>query len=308
MKNILKTLIIFLCFTLLFKAIFINPNTIKEIERVNAKRFWSHKVHSLEKANILILGSSQIYRGIAPHILTKENQNLTAINLGFSSGGLNQEIYRFAESKLRKNDTRIIILGINPYVLLDHTEENKAYRRILQQPFSEVFENIYLKPFLMYFTPYSVVELFKSKQNQPIHKRLSSNYYDSGWAASNSNLINLNRGINNSKKTYSKEKLSNRLFEHLISQITEWENNNIKVFTFRPPTTKAVRDIENHLGGFNQEYVASRISSTGATWISIDNYESYNTYDGVHLLEESAIRLSNIISKEINAHKVTGNL
>ena len=56
--------------------------------------FWNNKVNDTKKYNFIISGDSRAYRGVSPDEVETIFKNFEAKNLGFSSGGFNEEIFK----------------------------------------------------------------------------------------------------------------------------------------------------------------------------------------------------------------------
>ena len=56
--------------------------------------FWNNKVNDTKKYNFIISGDSRAYRGVSPDEVETIIENISkAKNLGFSSGGFNEEVF-----------------------------------------------------------------------------------------------------------------------------------------------------------------------------------------------------------------------
>ena len=67
---------------------------------------------------------------------------------------------------------------------------------------------------------------------------------------------------------------------------------------FRPPTTPAMLDLEERLSGFDEARFARRFEEAGGSWVALAR-EGWRSYDGSHLHEDSARRLSDELARAI---------
>ena len=65
---------------------------------IDKEKFWADKVHAKTKYNVIVAGDSRVYRGIASRVISEELDGLKVLNFGFSSGGLNTEIFNEIKS------------------------------------------------------------------------------------------------------------------------------------------------------------------------------------------------------------------
>jgi hypothetical protein len=87
--------------------------------------------------------------------------------------------------------------------------------------------------------------------------------------------------------------------ENLIKKVAEWEAEGIQVFGFRPPAAAHFEEIETKY--YPEEALKTQFEAVGGTWIDIPNRTSYITYDGNHLEEESANKLSTVVGQGIKS-------
>ena len=112
-------------------------------------QFWIHKVHTSERFDMIFVGDSRIYRGIAPSEIQKKMPALSVFNFGFSSGGLNATLLDAAERKLLGSGRKIIILGVSPNALTATSalnEEYKEFKKLPAWPYRVPFLYLLLSP------------------------------------------------------------------------------------------------------------------------------------------------------------------
>ena len=75
-------------------------------------------------------------------------------------------------------------------------------------------------------------------------------------------------------------------------------SKGIKIILFRPTTTRAMNQLEDSLSGFNENDFKKNAIQNGAIWIEFKNSD-FSSYDGSHLKENSARKLSRMIGRRL---------
>ena len=286
----------------------------QNIFKTQIERFWIKKTFSGRNYNIILMGDSRTYRGVSPQIMHKILVNYKILNFAYSNGGLNNFMFREAEKHLStKSKNKIIVLGVTPYSLTSLAESNKQYLQELKRPKGDIFQRLYLNPLLTFFSPVKpnfILMILENKKEK--HKVIyEQKFYDNGWVASNKIPSNPHEAIPYYKKDFSSIKVSPLLINNLIIQTKNWTEKGIKVFAFRPPTTKEMLLLENKLSGFNEAAFIKQFEKAGGKWLKF-NISNYTSYDGSHLSKNSAIKLSKnialMIKKSITFEKEKINI
>jgi hypothetical protein len=287
-------IILFIIFTLVVGIIKENQST-SEILR---KNFWTKKVHSKKKYNIIFLGDSRIYRGID----TKKfkdglaDETMELLNFGFSSGGYNAVIFNAAEKKMKQNDNKIIVLGITPFSLTPKAQLNQHYLEELNRSKGDVIERLYFYPFLFFFEPYNLQTIIYPELEKYFEK-----FHNDGWVESYKIPQNPNEALLPYKKEFENNVVNELIMEELFNKVSEWNNKGIKVYAFRPPTTPQMEKLENNLSGFSEQKFILKLKSVGGNWLEIEDKYRYNSYDGSHLHFKSAQKLSLYLGSKVKA-------
>jgi hypothetical protein len=265
--------------------------------RAGIDRYWLIKAKNPNKYNIIVLGDSRIYRGISPYTLEEQLQGMKAFNLGFSSGGLNKEMFKAAEKMLDKDSPhKILLLGVTPWALTDESAQNVLFRQESHRPWSAVVERIYLYDYIVDFYPYEFVTALKNRAKSKV--KYDSKYHDNGWVSSRKIPEDTTEALQPYQEQLEQFKTSQILTNELVDQVRQWNKEGIKVYAFRPPTTQAMQDLEQRLSGFDQEAFITAFEQAGGVWINLDRSQ-YHSYDGSHLNDTSAVRLTGHVATVI---------
>ena len=263
---------------------------------ITKEKFWADKVHSKSKFEVLVAGDSRVYRGISSAVLSEELGGLSVLNFGFSSGGLNLEIFRALEQRLEQQENAIVLLGITPFSLTPKAYENAHFKQELSRDKKEVFSRRYVGPVIHFFDPIKPADIFNTgDQRNGYYERFHKN----GWVASKKIPADKTSALKSYRKNFRNNKVSPDILDELYNQVALWKANKIRVFAFRLPSTKEMELLEREISGFDELEIKTRLSASGAEWIEIGNSYNYNSYDGSHLDEESAERFSRYLGREI---------
>ncbi len=262
--------------------------------------FWIKKTYSKTKYDIVVCGDSRVYRGISPiDIVSATNTSLTAVNIGYSSGGFSSDYLDFAISKLNPiSNNKILILGVTPHSLTKEAFANKHLNSFLDLSELSVYKGLYLSSFSKYFTPRKIINITDSNSDNLLTKN-----YPSGFVASSYDVIDSLEAIASYSKIFSKYQVEQDDVDDFLSNIEKIISNEITIIAFRPPSTTVMDSLENAISGFNETYIANKLDSLGVLYINF-NSEDYLSYDGSHLHKQAAIKLSNNLGEIINNNGV----
>lgn len=258
-----------------------------------------HESAEHQKYDIVILGDSRSYRGLSPAEMSKTLACANIYNFGFSGGGLNPEIYAVGTTLLDKKSRHLaIVLGVTPDCLMESTANNKQYQLEHNRPRSAYLERVYINPLASRFAPFDCDNLLYALTGRRLKGYIYANeYVDDGWVASNKFPEDPHEAID----AYRKEMVSGvseALKQSLFNQTRKWTASGVRVFAFRPPTTMEMVDLENNTSGFDETAFCFDFEKAGGTWVPVD-LSQYHSYDGSHLADFSALKLSRYIATEM---------
>ena len=274
----------------LFKLLLPGQTNNKEM----VSSFWSNKTHSTNDFDIIACGDSRIYRGISSDILSDVTLDLSFINLGYSSAGFSNEYLDFVVSKFNpESKNKILIVGISPHSLTKEAKKNEALKSYLELNNFEVFRYKYLSSFLKQFAPYKPLNLIKQKKNNYLQT-----YNKDGWVASDNIKPDSTRALKNYKKIFNEYKVSHNDMLLTINKLKQLVLSGINVFAFRVPTTEQMEILEDSISGYDENFVKNSLIQHSITYLDFQNSD-FSSYDGSHLNEKSARKLSEQIGIKI---------
>jgi hypothetical protein len=266
--------------------------------RVQKDKFWAEKVHSKKKYQVIIAGDSRVYRGVDPKSLSEQIGGLSALNFGFSSGGFNDVMFSEITSKLLNESSRkIVVLGITPYSVTPKAQENEHFVQEKMRNPREVLARRYVNPALSFFEPIQPMAFF---QDTDTISGYHETFKKDGWVASYKLPLNPEGALEPYKKNFEGNRVEQEVLKNLYRQIMAWRDAGIIVYAFRVPSTYAMETLENSLSGFDEEDIRKGVKAAGGHWIEILNKQQYDSYDGSHLTESSAMALSRYLGKHIS--------
>lgn len=277
----------------------------KNKEKYLRDRFWTQKTFAPSQYDVVLMGDSRTYRGLSPSVIEKALPGMKVLNFGYSNGGLNKVMFEAAQNKLRPdNGNKVIVIGVSPNCITGYSQKNEQYLQEKKRPKEDIFERLYLNKWLYYLSPVSP-EAFKEMLTQkPSGSYYNNEYFSDGYVLSEKYPADSTEAISSYISDYTNFKVEDQYIDILAAQVNEWSHEGIKVIGFRPPTTFAMRAVEDTLGHYNEALIKEKFCNAGGYWI--DLYPgNFKTYDGSHLEKNSAILLSEIVSKEIS--NVLGN-
>ena len=262
--------------------------------------FWNNKVNDTKKYNFIVSGDSRAYRGVSPYEIETIIQNFEVKNLGFSSGGFNEEVFKLINKYLdiNKNDN-IVLICLTPFSLTNSAYERGHIKSLEKNRGFENWKINNLTKRLTFFDPIIPSEIAARYFSYGYYHK----YHKNGWIESEKHPINRDIALKLYAKEFANNNFSEKSFQVLLDNIYDLTNKNVKVFTLRMPVYYKLKSLEDSLSGFNEEIVKSRIISNGGKWLNIQE-SFYSTYDGSHLDGESARLLSRNIAKKIKRQLV----
>lgn len=271
----------------------------KNKEKYLRDQFWTQKTFASNTYDVVLMGDSRTYRGLSPSVIEKALPGMKVLNFGYSNGGLNKVMFDAAQKKLSAdNEDKVIVIGISPNCITGYSQKNDQYLQEKNRPREDIFERMYLNKVLYYFSPTSP-EALKEKVNQkPAPSYYNNEYYPDGYVLSEKFPADSTEAISSYISDYTNFKVEERYIDVLTSQVEDWSRKGIKVIGFRPPTTLAMRAVEDTLGHYNEALIKEKFCKAGGYWVDL-NPGNFKTYDGSHLEKNSAVLLSEIVSREI---------
>lgn len=260
--------------------------------------FWWEKTHTQDQYDVVVIGDSRIYRGIAPEEMRSVTHGHRVLNFGFSAGGLSKELIEAGEQKLDPNGWNVMILGVTPNSLTDNAIKNEQY---LQYKHTSRIDNAFLKVERLFGSSETMLALTYLLGRANSTKGVFQVPHADGWIESTGNQENANSAIAIYEQRFMEHQVNSQIQNELFGMVTELKRKGITVFAFRPPTTPNMEALESRLSGFDETAFVERFNQAGGIWIDIENRFGFHSYDGSHLQADSARLLSRYIAERVMA-------
>lgn len=260
-------------------------------------QFWQRKVHAHadHSYNIIATGDSRVYRGLSPDVFDMTVRGTRTLNFGFSGGGHNAVIFGAIDKLLVENGNgvRAVILGITPYSLTPKAQMNGQYVDTLKKPrpgwdagFNDFFRPLSLR---------RVKQITLRRTEQPLP--FIYKYYDNGWVSSDWRTREPESELETFRSDFNGNRVDPATIQSILRQTKQWRAQGIKVLAYRPPTTPDMVEVEKEHSGFDEAAFIQLFKDAGGIWV--DPGADFTTYDGSHLVPESAERLSKILAAAV---------
>ena len=279
------------------------PLDLSRRTSVQEKRFWMQKTHGTLNADydMVILGDSRAYSDFSPEAVRRQLPDWRVLNFGFSSGGLNREIFEEAETRLDSGSQfRSIVLAVTPHSLTPESRYNEAFRQERDASLDYVFLMLHGYPVARFFEPLTVTDILQMCRVGFPPSYYYREFYPDGWVASWNEPDDSTAALGSYRDQFSRMNVSEELIDDMIAQIRSWREQGIHVFAVRPSTTPRMVALEDSLSGFREDDVRRRIVEAGGVWLSPGGW--YHSFDGSHLHMDSAVRFSQNVARQIGQH------
>jgi hypothetical protein len=272
-------------------AVTVLPLSYNPVQEINpaSRRFWVLKAQAPTRFDMLLMGDSRIYRGLSPAAMQSVLAGARILNYGFSGGGLNPEMYAAAQARLDPLSSRkAIVLGVSPLTLTPRAEANEHFLQEMGRPPETLFLYQSSQPLVTLFEP---IQPSETNPPSPGGEGYYLEFHDDGWVASWTIPERTDSALSSYYDIFRGTRVEERLVQALLDQTRKWTRAGIRVYAFRPPASAAMVALEDRMSGFDEASFARRFEEAGGTWFSIP-LALYHSYDGSHLIKQSAVQLS----------------
>jgi hypothetical protein len=173
-----------------------------------------------------------------------------------------------------------------------------SYRAEVNRKKEEVIQYMNFYQLSKLFLPLDILEIFGMAKKNNFRENYHIKYHFDGWMESYWVKRDTNNSIPSYKVIFKDNQFNEDAAGMLFRQVKKWIDEDIHVVAFRTPSTLGIRMLEDSLSGFEIEPFKEELIENGAHWIEVDRGE-YQTFDGNHLENESALKLSVDLAREI---------
>jgi hypothetical protein len=276
---------------------FLKPLPIDQLQRNRniENRFWMAKTHYRPAYDVVMMGDSRMYRGLSPWVMSCVLPGWRILNFGYSYGGLNSVMFRAAEAKLDPaSKKKTIILGVTPLSLTPSALKNEHYNETKYNDY--IFTSIFPPQLEDFFAPILVSYLFREKKlPDRLYRQV---FHGDGWVASWTVPEDTQEALVSYREVFKNNRVSLDIVRGVMEQTSDWVSRDIMVYAFCPPTSPAMKTIEDAMSGFDEASFIRQFEKAGGKWLAVPD-KPYHSYDGSHLDKDSAVKLSAYLADSI---------
>ena len=268
--------------------------------------FWANKLLQEARYDLVLLGDSRVYRGLSPAEMAREmaaeSPAPRIFNFGFSSVGLTEDYLAAGAALLDPSATRpMLLIGVTPLSLTARATRDNGYLDRAARPRRDLWLDRWFGVVPHVLAPLPLREWPTLRPGGDAGRvRYLQRFHEDGWVASRKVPERPDEAVAPYREVLAGEEVSDLVEGDFLAQVADWRVRGVAVFAFRPPTTEAMRAVEADVTGFEESAFADRFESAGGRWIEVDP-AAYDSYDGSHLREASALALSRDVARAIEA-------
>jgi hypothetical protein len=260
--------------------------------------FWENKISWQARADCVLAGDSRVFIGVSPAAMAPELQGRRIVNYGFSACGYDRAYLSAIARVLDPAGRRpTIILGITPHSLTRRATARSEFLRRINKPAGGP---TYWETLEWQFRPFSlanaVVPLFPDCRAEHYYRH----HVADGWAAASYVPEDPRLSLSRYRRTFTGQQVDPPMIEDVLRYAGAWTVRGIRVYAFRPPTTRKMVELEDALSGFRESEFVARFTAAGGVWLDTDQF-GYTTYDGGHLRWDAAQQFSRDLARAVRA-------
>ena len=225
--------------------------------KVRSDRFFFKKLEP-RKYPIVIYGDSRTYRGVATPIVA-EGLGAPAMNLAFSSGGINAEMLTYVDGHIDyAASERFVILGITPFMFTAKARENDHFHEVSRDyvqkkasrrsAFEGLFDGI---------TPRRMTSFWSSGSSA---RQYAEDFREDGWCPTDLTRPDekpeiFKRGLDGYVALFKATQFSKTSMMEFCGRVRDWTGRGVNVIAFRIPSCGEMVELEDSLSGFDEKAV-----------------------------------------------------
>ncbi|MBI2515862.1 MAG: hypothetical protein HYV95_02995 [Opitutae bacterium] len=267
---------------------------------ISQRQLYELKLNWKSEFDMVLAGNSRVTVGLAPGEMSAALPGLRIANFGFDGNGFTPEYLDALEATFRPGSgERIVVLGITPITLTERAARQNGFSEERLRSADERFLARHLPWVLDFFARFNPRMALVLLRGDDIGRELWHGYPD-GWAAQDMQPADLDGQVRFLRVNVRDGAfpVSPRIVSNLLTTVQKWRQAGITTFAFLPPVTAELAREEIRATGFVLPEFVKGFTAMGGHWLEVPS-EVYLTYDGGHLEEESARRLSRDIATEI---------
>lgn len=276
-----------------------------KITGLTPHRYWANKYFWNHELDIVLAGDSRAQKALSPQVMASVLGPVRIGNFGFSSAGYGERYLTRLESLLASDSKqKAIVLGVTPSSLTQSAAEgDNQFLNFVRQDQRDVWILKHFGDFLYFFEPiksYEIGPLLKAGKGGYFQ-----HYYADGWVAARKEPEDPSEAMGPYRAMWQRNKVSPKVVQGLLDKVKQWRRQGILVYAFFPPVSTEMAELEAKSSGFDQAGFYKAFQAAGGTWLELPPTEEYHAYDGSHLREDAARKLSKTLAREMRSNQGT---
>lgn len=265
---------------------------------VGSDAFWLTKAFHSQQHDMILAGDSRVLKGLSPSAMANVWPSMSIFNFGFDHNAFTEAYLDEMERILDRSGAHpVMVLGISPQSLTLEAAQQNGFSSLRSLGRFDRFQRRYMSSLLVFFAPYNLYVWADALRGIPGFKYYQHHHED-GWVASRKEPEDPAYQIRRYQGRFDNNQVNDDMVRRLMNRVRQWTLEGIHVFALRLPTSPAMWSLENRESGFDSRLFIHSLEEAGGIWLEIDPF-AYHSYDGSHLREDAAVRLSNDIALEM---------
>jgi hypothetical protein len=278
--------------------------------------FWARKMLWSGQYDVVVAGSSRVLLDVSPAAMSRYLPGLHVANFGFNGTGFSAAYLRAIDGPLDPSSrTRAIILGIQSSELTPRNTERNLFLELSGEKRLVLQSEVRFAHLVDALRPYEPRELARALLGRKTKEGLIWNRHLDGWAAARFASSVQEReardeGVRHAMAvmggaTDGRYRVSEEVVANLLAAVRRWTAMDIQVYGFCPPGQEGLINLAARRSGFDERAFAERFERAGGTWLTVPA-AGCQTYDGIHLPGDAAVRFSEKLGEVLAPHLAVG--
>lgn len=277
-------------------VLFVRP--VKQ-QGIRESLFWYLKMYPATQCDVVVAGDSRILQGIDPSSMQQAlGGAVKIVNVGFRSASLESGYLEYANSLLKSDSKKVLLLGItaNAFTPQSLTDNGFLEQKKLgsKRPYSLPSWCVLLERKFQPFAIREILSLIRGRTKAGNYET----FHENGWLEADLVPRNPEGAFALYRRRFDGNQVSQQAVDELIAQVKEMVASGVAIVGFEPPVPAEMQSIEDEHSGFDRAAFKESFRSAGGAWLELDR-NRYETVDGSHLAPESAQQLSQDLAKNL---------
>lgn len=264
------------------------------VNPVNDSSYFRMKLAWRDVADVVVLGNSQVYRGVDPAAFAETCPGASTLNFGFAGALMRGGYIDASLPVLRAEGPRLLLVGISPLQFKSETMDDgftETLRHEAQFRLPWRFEAM-LQPLLARLRPL--------EKPIPFERRVHWQYRPDGFVPSDAPMMPLDdRSLRKYAQAYETHPFSEPMYQAMLVRLQQLQAAGYRVAVFLTHSSPDFEGIDARMSGLDAARLQRDLRRHGLDFLSLPA-EGLRSYDGVHLDMRSAEEFSRRLGRAVN--------